>query len=110
MAIAYTWLVEQLEAYPKQGIYTDVVFNVRWRLNAIDDGDQATAFGSVPVELSKTDPFTPYEDLTQDQVLDWVKTALNQKGVADLEADLAKQINSRKNPTTVSPALPWAGK
>ncbi len=51
-------------------------------------------------------PFTPYADLTQDQVLGWIWANGVDKDAT--EAAVAQQIANAKNPPVVSPALPWA--
>ena len=53
-------------------------------------------------------PFTPYEDLTQDQVVGWTKDALGDEQVAATEANVAAQIETQKNPPVVTPPLPWS--
>jgi hypothetical protein len=50
--------------------------------------------------------FTPYADLTQDQVLGWVWANGVDKDAT--EAAVEQQIANAKNPPVVSPALPWA--
>lgn len=110
MAIVYDWVVEQMSAYPQYEGEQDVVFTVYWRLNGTDGGYAATVYGSVGVSYNPQTPFTPYENLTQEQVIGWVKEALNtgKVKVADYEASIAKQIEDQKNPPVVTPPLPWA--
>ena len=108
MAITYTWLVEQMQAYPEKDGYQDVVFTVCWRVNANDGNYSATIYGSIGVALDPSAPFTPYADLTQDQVVGWVKDAMGPEQVAANEANLANQIENLINPPVVTPPLPWA--
>jgi hypothetical protein len=49
--------------------------------------------------------FTPYNQLTQDQVLGWVWA--NGVDKAATEAAVEGQIQNQKNPPIVSPKLPW---
>jgi hypothetical protein len=49
--------------------------------------------------------FTPYADLTQDQVLGWIWTAGVDK--VNVELDLASQIELQVNPPVVVLPLPW---
>jgi len=105
--INYTWLAERLDAYPEKDGFNDVVFVVFWRCNAVDGDHSATLTGKQEIDLDPEGEFTPYEDLQQWQVLGWVKDALTQKGVADVESNLAQQIATQKTPPVVSPALPW---
>jgi hypothetical protein len=113
MTTTYTWLVEYMSCYPQADGETDVVFIVGWRCNAQDvvitDKEttyKATQYGTVNVTYVSGEPYTPYADLTQDQVLGWVWTS----GVdqAAVEASLAKNLEDQVNPPVVTPPLPWS--
>ena len=103
-----TWNVVQLEAYPEKDGLTDVVFIVHWTLTAVDGDYTGSVYGSVGVTLDPSAPYTPYADLTQDQVVGWVQDALGAEQVASYEANVLAQIESQKNPTVVTPPLPWS--
>lgn len=108
MDISYQWIAERLEAYPQKDGFADVVFSVFWRVNATDAaGHQATISGVQPVELDGSADFTPYDKLTPEQVLGWVKDAMGPKGVADVQGYLSQQIANQVKPPVASPALPW---
>lgn len=107
MTITYDWLPERLDAYPEKDGFNDVVFVVYWRVNATDGDFQATVAGAQMVELDPDGEFTPYERLTKDQVLAWVKASMGQGKIAEIESYLAKQIANQIAPPVASPALPW---
>ena len=79
MAAVITWKVEQMNCYPSAEGETDVVFTVYWRCNGEEttetDTYYGTSYGSTNVEYKEGQPFTPYADLTEDQVLNWVWAA-----------------------------------
>lgn len=108
MAISYEWKIEQMEAYPEKDGFSDVVFTVHWRVNAADGNYSATSYGSVGVQLDTTQNFTPYNQLTKEQVVSWVKDALGTEQVTQIESGLEGQIENLKNPPVVRPELPWA--
>jgi hypothetical protein len=108
MAITYTWSVVQMDAYPEEDGETDVVFNVHWTLAGIDGTYQGYAYGSQGVTIDPDVPFTPYEDLTEAQVIGWVQDAMGAEQVASYEANVAQQIEDQINPPVVTPPLPWA--
>lgn len=103
-----TWNVVQMNAYPEKDGLTDVVFTVHWNLIATDEEYTSSVYGSVGVELDSSAPYTPYDELTQDQVIGWVKSALGEEQVAEYEAGVTSVIEAQKNPTVVTPPLPWA--
>jgi hypothetical protein len=108
MTITNTWGVLQMDAYPEQDGETDVVFNVHWTLTGADGTYSGNVYGSQSVTVDPEAPFTPYADLTQAQVIGWVKDALGEEQVASLEANVAEQIANQINPPVVTPALPWS--
>ena len=108
MSITNTWVIEQMTCYPTFESQTDVVFNVHWRVNATDNTYNATSYGTVGVAYEAGSPYTPYADLTQDQVIGWVQAAMGAEQVASIEAGLATNIADHTHPPVVSPALPWS--
>ena len=108
MPTTYTWTIAQLDCYPEHEGKTDVVFTVHWRLDGTDGEYTAGVYGSVGLTLDPEAPFTPYAELTKDQVIGWVKDALGADQVADYEASVAGQIDAQINPPVVTPPLPWA--
>lgn len=105
MTITYTWSVVQMDAYPQQDGETDVVFTVHWTLGGTNGTYSGSTYGSTSVTVNPAEPFTPYEDLTESQVLDWVWAAGVDK--ESQEANVATQIENQINPPVVTPPLPW---
>jgi hypothetical protein len=108
MAITNTWVINALDCYPEYEGEADVVFTAHWTLNGTDGTYAAGAYGSIGVSLDEDSNFTPFADLTEEQVIGWVQDALGEEQVAALEANVAKQIADQANPPVVSPTLPWA--
>ena len=106
MAVVNTWDVVQMDCYPEVDGEQDVVFTVHWRLNGVDGEYAGSVYGSVGVTLDAEAPFTPYNELTEEQVLGWVWANGVDKDAS--EANVAQQIENQKNPPVVSPPLPWA--
>lgn len=109
MSITNTWKVAQIDAYPEYEGQDVVVFGVHWTLTG-DDGEGHTGhvYGSHNVSLDLTDGFTPFDDLTEAQVLGWVHGEMGEDQVAAYEANVAQQIADQINPPVVSPPLPWS--
>ena len=107
MAITNTWAVVQMDCYPEQDGETDVVFTCHWTLSATDGTYNGSVYGTVGVTLDEGSTFTPYADLTEAQVVGWVKDALGEEQVAAYEANVAQQIADQINPQVVTPPLPW---
>ena len=105
--MANVWNVVQMDCYPEFEGEADCVFNVHWTLTGEEDGYTGSVYGSVGVTLDPEAPFVAYADLTLEQVVGWVQDALGEEGVASAEGNVADQIANQKNPTVVSPPLPW---
>lgn len=102
------WNIVQLDCYPQKDGETDVVFTAHWDLTATEGEYSGRVYGSVGVSLDAESPFTPYNELTLEQVIGWVQDALGAEQVAAYEANVAQQIADQQNPPVVSLPLPWA--
>lgn len=107
MANTYTWVIEQMDCVPQEDGKTDVVMTVHWRQNATDGTYNATVYGTVGLTYTAGSPFTPYADLTQQQVIGWVEEALGPEQCAQITANLAQQLADQVTPPVVTPPLPW---
>ena len=105
MSNVYVETIERMDCYPEEAGETDVVCTVYWRMTANNGDYSATAYGSCGITFVEGEPFTPYADLTFQQVWEWVAAKVN---MDDMKASLDKQIEAQVNPPIVSPPLPWA--
>ena len=107
-----SWIIERLLVKPTEGSHTDVVITADWRCNGTEttgSGDteqtySGTCYGSCSF-APPTDSFTPYEDLTQQQVLDWCFA--NGVDKSAIETNVNQQIANQINPPVIAPPLPW---
>jgi hypothetical protein len=99
------WLIERLLCKPVEGPNTDVVITADWRCNGTQESFSGTCYGSTSFAPPSGSGFTPYEDLTQDQVLSWCYA--NGVDQAAIEANVTAQIQNQINPPVVSLPLPW---
>ena len=95
----YNWQVVQMDRLTSDGFVVTVHYNV----SATDGDYSASTYGTVGYTEQPDTSYTPYEELTQAQVVGWVQESL---GKDTVEASLAGQIEAQKNPTQVS-GLPW---
>jgi hypothetical protein len=98
---AYNWTIATLEHNVADG----GVIVAHWRVSAEDGEHTASAYGAASFTPDPESPsFTPYEKLTEADVLNWVWGAVDK---AKIESMLAKQIEVQKSPPVIS-GLPWA--
>ena len=69
--ITINWIIERLLVRKVEGTYSDVVITADWRCNGTQDQYSGTCYGSASFAPPSGSSFTPYEDLTQEQVLSW---------------------------------------
>ena len=86
----------------------DYVVTAHWTLSATDGTYTGSVYGTASFEVDpdKSD-YTPYADLTLEQVIVWAKASLGAEQVSSYEANVASQIEAQINPTIVTPSLPW---
>jgi hypothetical protein len=99
-----SWIIERLLVKPTEGSLTDVVITADWRCNGTQDQYSGTCYGSASF-APPTENFTPYPDLTEQQVLGWCFS--NGVDQAAIEANVSLQIENQINPPIIAPPLPW---
>ena len=104
MANTYTWTVTAMDCYPQEDGNTDVVFTVHWTCSGTD-GTYGSSIYSTCSFSPPEGTFTPYANLTQEQVLSWCYA--NGVDQAATEAAVGQQIANQVNPPVVTPRLPW---
>jgi len=101
MSTTSTWKIAQLERETADGY----VYTVHYTVNAKDDTYSAGAYGSIGLE--RPEELIPFSELTEEQVIEWVKEALGEKKVAEIDQALLNQLEEQRNPSKAA-GLPWA--
>ena len=94
------WKIYQLDRNTADGFVT----TAHWVVSDTDGEFSGSVYGSVGLTGELT---TPYEQLTEAQVIGWVKEAIGAETVAAHEANVAAQIAAAKAPKTAA-GVPWA--
>ena len=105
MTIKYTKIVNQLTCYSEIDNETDVVFTINWTLSGNEGTLYANGFYSTNVSYVAGQPFIPYADLTQEQVLAWIDEYTAPEMMASYEKTITDNIEQQK--IIVTPPLPW---
>lgn len=95
------WSVTKLEVTTYEGL-SDVVISVGWSVTDTQQSITETFTGVTLVE-PPGDNFTPYNQLTEAQVLEWVFKKVSKAGT---EAIVTQRIQDKISPA-VDPPLPW---
>ncbi len=121
MANTFKWSIQKLRVAPQQGDKSNVVVQADWLCAALNNENivQAAASGSKSFTLG--DSFTPFNQLTEAQVLGWcfepeTITETDREGnvttvvknlKTDAEAQVTGQIARQLAQKESEPALPW---
>ena len=107
--INYDWNCKTVDARPLEDGEIDVVYNVHWIVTGISDelkpdgsAYSATNIGTQNVPWNPEGAFIPFEDLTNEIVVEWTQAAMGEEQVASIEASIASQIESLINPTSIT--------
>lgn len=111
--MSFNWKVAQVEYLFSQDGMADVVTTVHWTLSKEDEeGNAGYSFGSVVLPPPARESFTPFAELTEEQVLGWIFSTTAPMNSDDgtwkeeREANIDEQIDAKANPTRGS-GVPW---
>jgi hypothetical protein len=107
MATTITWSIDWMQASTQEiNGFTEVVLSAGWRCTGTDGTYSTSSYGSVSFPEPQTGgTYTPYADLTLDQVLGWVWQNGVDKDATEVSIDA--QVAILENPPVVTPPLPW---
>lgn len=112
MARTYKWGLTSLRKADTDEL-TGVIVQTHWTCTGVDDdGVEGTFNGATPFKAEDVDPdnFTAYEDLTEEQVLGWIKDIVVGDYKDHVEAQIDRQIRLRRVRVEDIPAdqFPWS--
>ena len=99
MAISYTWTITQCDRLTSDGFIT----TAHWTATAVDGDYTASIYATCSWQPGN--PTIPYDQVTQQEVLDWCWASGVDKDAT--EEALAQNIALQKNPVTAT-GLPWS--
>jgi len=123
MQITFKWSIKKLEVAPTLNNRVNVVTTVNWTVVGTDSESNISESYSGLRSFSLGDTFVSYDQLTEQQVLDWcfepeVSEVKNFEGTViststrvikdEGEAEVTKQIQQSIAQKAITPALPWA--
>lgn len=108
MAVEYTWKVTGLKTQTVNDT-PNVIVQTYWKKIGIENGFTGDFPGATPFSAD-TMPvgtsFIPFEDLTEEIVLEWIKATVVGSYEEHVNEQIAKQILAAANPV-VEASLPW---
>lgn len=117
MGYTYEWKLTGLRKQNTENV-NDAVIGTHWKLIGTDeDGNEGTFTGATPFSIStiNTSSFTPYTELTEAQVLGWIKNHVSGSNLSTnymehINGVIEKEINSKKwvKVEVSETDLPWS--
>lgn len=97
----FTWNIANLERETADGY----VYTVHYTVNANDGTYSAGAYGSLGLERPEGE-LIPFADLTEGDVVQWVKDKFGEEKVQEILDALQAQLDEQRQPTKAA-GLPW---
>ena len=110
MSITFTWAIDPKGLITKTNNgNVDTVVHVRYKIGAPDGVHTAWQYKVAQLVPSDGGTFIPFTDLTEDQVLAWVKASLRPGQEEQVKSLLILELKHKANPPTsiVAKAAPW---
>ena len=111
MTISYTWKITGLKTKNVTEEKQNAVVQTYWqKIGTDENGNQGTFSGATPFTVDPTDesgPYIPFEELTEEDVIAWIKTIVIGQYEERVNGQIQKQIDEKINPV-VEANLPWA--
>lgn len=109
MAITYTWSIKKIDTI--SGPVENYIVDVTYLVTGTDGEKTLSLHSSVGFSPeNQNGPCTPYEELTEEQILSWVKA--DQYRVETIEGNVAFLMNAQNGQIPeqipVTTPLPWA--
>lgn len=98
-----TWSITAMIVIPQVDQYTEYAWQVTWQCAATDGTNTQVIESSMTFyPAQQGQPYTPYDQLTEAQVVGWVQTALGPEKTAQTESVAISLLTATPAP------LPWA--
>lgn len=106
------WRIDQLECKVSENGLSNVVSNIECVLKVTDiinnkSYTSGQRFSSISLQSPNSETFVEYDNLTQEQVVEWITDYLGESNLNDIIADLSAQNSLKANPTTIIKILPF---
>ena len=102
------WSIKNLEVFLNKYNLQNIVHKIYWKLEVIEDTYIQTKEGVEEIIFNENGNFIAFENLTEQQVIEWVKNnCLGKEKAAYFETELLNNIEKLKNPETLIVDVPW---
>jgi len=100
MTTTFSWRIANMERETADGF----VFTAHYTVSADDGVYSSGAYGSLGLE--RPENLIPFDDLTEEIVVGWVKEKFGEEKVTEIETALQTQLDEKHAPTKAA-GVPW---
>jgi hypothetical protein len=101
----YNFKIDSLTCDQSNPNYPNLVKTVGVTVSAVTETEGTLSVSTI-VDVSPSESFTPYQELTQSQIQSWIPSQV----LADLQSMLEKQISDIQLEKVKEQPLPWLAK
>ena len=100
--MAVTWNISTLERNTDNGVVV-----AHWRATDVDGDHSGSSYGTCGFTPdASADGYVAYDNLTEENVIGWVKDSMGEEAVTGVEDSIVAQIADSKAPA-ISVGTPW---
>jgi hypothetical protein len=99
-----TWTINTLDTYPTAQGNADVVHRIHWGCSATHNEHSANVINVAGLEYAGGS-FTSFEELTKEQVLEWLWSVVDKATVEDA---VNQMLMAKVDPVSVTKSVPWS--
>lgn len=101
MTTVFSWAIANFERETNDGF----IFIAHYTISARNEVYTSSAYGSIGFE--RPEDLVPYSEITEEMAIQWVKDALTEEKVEQIEEALQNQLDEQAAPTKAA-GVPWA--
>lgn len=108
MDINYSFKVTNIYCYPTYQSVENLVFTILWDYTGSDGTNSSNILGSTNIPYDPAAEYTPYENLTEQEVINWIEQFTEPSVLEDARVLISSRIQEASQPPTIiNPKLPW---
>lgn len=101
------WSIDKIATMPQCGELENVVMEIDWRCTATEGEASQSTYGRISFTGPDRENFTEYNDLTEADIIQWVKDSLGEERVLYNENLATTRVHATINPIKKETPLPW---
>jgi hypothetical protein len=93
--IVYTWSILGVLTEKEYHQYTDFIYACQWQITGTTEEKSASISDRIGFGLPNPEyQFTPRSEMTEEKMVDWVKSELGAEKIAELEKQIESMLNA----------------